>query len=893
MLVSLSSFALEMTDGSVKTRRPLRTRILQNFHLVWLDENLDESNEEYHQSIQQFQQVVSTVNTFPDIDECLDFVSDLTNDTALLIVSRQFADDVLAVVHELSQVHAIYIVCKTESELKRWENASSKIHGAYTDMPSICQKIRADSKVCDRNALSLSFLPQADASAVRDLDTLNCSFMYTQILRDILLTIDFTQEHVEQFAAFCREQFADSATQLAFVEQIEKEYYKRSALSWYSSDSFLYGMLNRALRVMDAEVIVQMGFFLRDIHQDITELHDEQFGDLDLWDPFPVYRGQSLSVHDFVQLRASHGGLLSFNNFLSTSRARDVGQLYAESNLGDPQVISVLFVIALDPAVAVTSFAFIAGKSQFGDENEILFSMHSIFRIGDMKQSDKHERLWQVELTLTADHDVELQRLTKRLQEETSLGSNGWFRLGQLMIQLGRFEQAKALYEVLLKQTADPRETAHLFAMLGTVSSHQGNYSTAMKYCQQSLRLSQRYFPADHPYIISCYNQICSLLDRMGRYSQGIEYLQRMLALRQRTLPADHPDLVESYNNIGIMYKNMGEYRKALVYHEKSLQIIQSSLLMNHPDVAILYDNISDVYQKLDDHPRALEYCQKALQLRQRILPATHPDIASSYQNTGLMHMIMGKYSRALGCLQQALDIGQKTLPSTHPILASIYNDLGVVCGNLGEYSTAIEYLEKSIEICRQSLPSNHPYLATCYSNMAEKLMKTKAFSSALDYLQKCLNIREQSLPANHPELDSSYNNIATVYMHLGDYTQAHHYLVKMRASNQQTASRPDLALSTFYNNMAAVHYGRGEYPVALEYFEKALRIREQLLPADRPDLATSYNNCGTLLACNADYAKALTYLERARTIWQRSLPADHPQNEELRRSIETLRKYL
>ena len=46
-----------------------------------------------------------------------------------------------------------------------------------------------------------------DASS-KTLDRLDPSFMYTQILKEILLTIKFEEKHIQEFIDYCREQFA-------------------------------------------------------------------------------------------------------------------------------------------------------------------------------------------------------------------------------------------------------------------------------------------------------------------------------------------------------------------------------------------------------------------------------------------------------------------------------------------------------------------------------------------------------------------------------------------------------------------------------------------------------------------------------------------------------------
>jgi hypothetical protein len=53
--------------------------------------------------------------------------------------------------------------------------------------------------------------------------------------------------------------------------------------------------------------------------------------------------------------------------------------------------------------------------------------MHSMFRIGQVIQIDKNDRLWQVDLTLTSDNDLQLHALTKCMQEGTE-DSTGWLR---------------------------------------------------------------------------------------------------------------------------------------------------------------------------------------------------------------------------------------------------------------------------------------------------------------------------------------------------------------------------------------------------------------------------------------------------------------------------------
>ncbi|CAF3757693.1 unnamed protein product [Rotaria magnacalcarata] len=63
-------------------------RILQNFLLVWLDANIDESNEDYKHSLQQRNSIVVSVSLFTHAEECTRFLSDITVRTGTSIVRR-------------------------------------------------------------------------------------------------------------------------------------------------------------------------------------------------------------------------------------------------------------------------------------------------------------------------------------------------------------------------------------------------------------------------------------------------------------------------------------------------------------------------------------------------------------------------------------------------------------------------------------------------------------------------------------------------------------------------------------------------------------------------------------------------------------------------------------
>jgi hypothetical protein len=265
--------------------------------------------------------------------------------------------------------------------------------------------------------------------------------MCTQILKEILLTIQFDEGHIKEFIDHCRAVFDENERELENVDKLQQNYRDKTPIWWYTYEYFLYPMLNRALRLMDVDIIIKIGFFISDLHRHIGRLHSEQF------DSFTVYRGQGILKTNFDSMTKINGGLMSFNNLLSTSKDRDVSLNFARCALRNPDMVGILFVMIIDPGKSTTPFASIADVSFYADaESEVLFSMNTVFRIDEIKPMAENHRLFQVDLTLTSDNDKDLRLLTDRTREETFPHERGWQRLGQLLNKMGQFAKSQQIH---------------------------------------------------------------------------------------------------------------------------------------------------------------------------------------------------------------------------------------------------------------------------------------------------------------------------------------------------------------------------------------------------------------------------------------------------------------
>nr|ACD54697.1 TPR repeat containing protein-like protein [Adineta vaga] len=774
-------------EGAVNCKKPyeqqrLDIEKLETIIVVWLDKHFDENHEDCQSTITQLYSYSNDINTFMDNDQCIEFILDIADKNVCMIISGSMVQNLLPCIHDICLLDSIFLYCKNEEYHQQWFKQWSKIKGVFTDLTSICAALRERTYQCQQNAISMSFV-----GSKKRLDQLDPSFMYTQLIKEIMLTIDFGDKHIKEFIEYCPD--------------LLHQYHQKSPIWWYTNPGVLYTILNCALRLLDGDIIVRMGFFINDLHRQIEQLHKQQFGTNPCGEIFTCYRGQGLSKRIFDEMIKSKGGLMSFNNFLSTSKNRYVSLFFAESNLSNPDLIGILFTIKIDPKQSTTPFASIRGISAIPDEDEVLFSMHTVFRIDDIKLISENNRLYEVNLILTSDNDKELNALTDQIRKDSFPDTHGWDRLGSVLIRVNQNEKAEEIFRMLLSERKKEVSKAPIYNELGLIKNNRGEYVEAIK------------------------------------------YYEKAIAIQQQSLYSNHTDLASSYNNIGLMYHNMGEYQKALSYYEKSLTIQQQSLLPNHPDLAASYNNIGSVYYKMDDYPKALSYYEKSLVIRQQSLPSNHPDLGASYNNIGRVYYNLDNHSKALSYQEKGLIIQQKSLPLNHPQLAASYNNIGIVYKNMCQYQKALSYYEKSLTIQQQSLPPNHPDLVSSYNNMGNVYNSMDDYPKALSYYEKVLIIRQQSLPSNHPDFALSYNNIGMVYQSMGNYEKALSYHEKALAIHQQLLPPNHRHLASSYNIIGLVYEQMKNYPKAFSFYERAVQIAQQSLPSSRPNLQHMKNN--------------------------------------------------
>ncbi|CAF1401984.1 unnamed protein product [Adineta ricciae] len=777
---------------------------LRSVSLIELNSNIDQSSEDYLNFKTQLRWTNSTLVPFTTVDECINFLTNYKNERIFIILSNTLGKTIVPRIHDLHQLDSIVIFDNSQTLNDEWMKNWRKMRGTHSQLTSICNLLASIVQQHSQNVVPIS-LASADIGSKTSLDELDHTFMYTQLLKESLLDIDHDKtECVHTFADYWRHQCPYNTPE---IDKFEKEYPLHSPTWWYSNTVFLFECVNQALRTLDVDIILKIAFFMCHLHRNIQQIHSEQSSKHGK--SFTVYRGYGLPVVDFEKLRKAKGGLLSFNNFLSTSKDEKVASMFAESNTNGTDLIGIHFKITVNGRNSSVPYAFLrGGLSSHPNEKEVLFSMHTVFRIGEIEQIGDNNRLWRVNLTATHDRDPQLSALTDRLEEETQRGSKGWSRLGKVLLKLGEAREADKLYELLLNEESNETEKSYFYSQLGYCKVDQGKAGEAVKFYKKAVEIGEKNLhPYDHVLAIY-YNNLASAYGKISEHSKALTLYSKAQEIYEKKPDDKNELLAMTYSNMAFTYDCMGQYERALFFYKKHLDISKHILPSNHPDLATTYSNVCLVYNNLGKHAKALDSVEKALEIQEKILPSNHPDLATSYNNKGLVYVSSKNYSKALPFYQKALTIREKINPPNYSDLAQSYNNMGdYYHQHEKDYPKALSFYEETLKI-RQNADLQNPHdLYICYNNIGLVHTDMNKHSDALSLFKEAEKFLEKAVRKDHPDYAILYNNIGGTLTRIGDYRAALSYCNKVLEIRKNLLPANDPKLLIWYYRIAMLWY--------------------------------------------------------------------------------------
>ena len=258
------------------------------------------------------------------------------------------------------------------------------------------------------------FIPHVDQIFIRHLSRENKQFIAFQLLLDMILRLEPTEYAKREILEFSRSKYQNDPTKLRKIDDFEENYRSEDAAKWYTKDSFLYRLLNESLRIETIDHIVKMRYYIHDLHNQLAQLQPSFIQSLNGQTNLTLYRGQTMKVSQLNEIRNNYGNFISMNSFLSATEDRKVAFIFSgDGQTTNPEEVSVIYDMLIDTNIRSTPYAKI--PSVMEDEEEILFSMGPIFRIGEVEKVPDHDGVFSIKLIMEHIEDELWNELTAHL----------------------------------------------------------------------------------------------------------------------------------------------------------------------------------------------------------------------------------------------------------------------------------------------------------------------------------------------------------------------------------------------------------------------------------------------------------------------------------------------
>jgi hypothetical protein len=178
----------------------------------------------------------------------------------------------------------------------------------------------------------------------------------------------------------CREYYHGDTKELKKINKFSEEYKSDEAILWYTKDSFVHRLLNRAFRTDDITAWYLSRYLIIDISQQLEIIYQEQNSS----QKFKLYRGQLMNMEELKSIRESVGinGLVCTTAFFSTTKNIPTAKQFiaGTDDSNDDQIVSVLFEIILDSDnlkrvrfIDINQYL-LKKSNRSNDEEELLFN---------------------------------------------------------------------------------------------------------------------------------------------------------------------------------------------------------------------------------------------------------------------------------------------------------------------------------------------------------------------------------------------------------------------------------------------------------------------------------------------------------------------------------------
>ncbi|CAF1575727.1 unnamed protein product, partial [Didymodactylos carnosus] len=566
--------------------------------------------------------------------------------------------------------------------------------------------------------------------------TTDVSYSWWREFIRMLYRIDYPRSYFQKLILALRKYYEGKEEELKILDEFERTYTADRAIWWYTRNTFLYRLLNTALRQRNVEVVFLFGFYIKDMYDQMKSEHQNMKSKQTNDPVVTVYRGQQIAQVEMQEIEegdptTSLFGLeifndfhITINSFLSTSLNRSVAQTFLQSAPLLNGCVKALLTIKLDTRNLSLPFGDISHLSFFSNEHEILLMIGTILRVRKVIY-DNSIQMYLVDIELSYDGALEEEQQqfekTAAVKYCMNLAVNSFFtatteQITAIFSQFNElFPYDNDLIEII---------KCHCFGKHYELSQ---DHNEALANFEKALKTFER---CSSDIMTKMNADIIKIHEDMARvYQQYID---------DNTLANKHYEIILNFY--------ISSIQKTINTKEK-LQIIQKILQVYDKKIELSQNG----NERRENILNAIEYQKLLVNGKEKDNSVEYKDIAADYQHLADLQKSISDLEEAARNYERSAEIYiTQEQPDYHYITGMYKSICELYIDEKEDYTAALPYKAKELEFWKKEKIVNPTdttddpsYVAICNQEIADIYIKLHQFQRATEHLLVAKQIYE------------------------------------------------------------------------------------------------------------------------------------------------------
>ncbi|CAF3040779.1 unnamed protein product [Rotaria sp. Silwood2] len=225
--ITVLQIAADCVQSSTCRTKNIDKKNLESFQLVWVDANINNTDDNI-QTISLLRGIINYLNTFDNVIDCYDYIAEVQDEKVFLIVSGGISQQIIPYIYQMPQIQYVYLYCFDVDKHKHWAIEYEIVRGVYTNMNDICQQLSTDVIISSHQFLSMTIISAHIKE--KDINKQEASFMYFELLTEILIGMQPADDAKTNMVNYCRLQYDGNEIDLKHIDEFSRTYTPNKAI---------------------------------------------------------------------------------------------------------------------------------------------------------------------------------------------------------------------------------------------------------------------------------------------------------------------------------------------------------------------------------------------------------------------------------------------------------------------------------------------------------------------------------------------------------------------------------------------------------------------------------------------------------------------------------------